>query len=36
MEEEILEKFYEYYEACDSFGDHNISYSASKALLHFV
>ena len=36
MEEEVLEKFYEYIDEGDKFGDPNISYAACKALSHYV
>ena len=36
MEEQILEKFYHYLDEGDTYGDQNISYAASKALMYFV
>jgi len=36
MEDQILEKFYEYLDEGDSYGDNNISFAASKALEDFV
>lgn len=36
MEEEVLEKFYEYLSKGDHFGDRNISYAAWMALSHYL
>jgi translation initiation factor eIF-2B subunit alpha len=36
MEEQILEKFYNYLDEGDAYGDHNISFAGCKALEYFV